>query len=167
MKIPLRFARVTGTGFVALIAGLSLVGDAASQGKGTEKHPHIRKALLELREAKKQLQEAAHDYGGFRSEALRSTDVSIFLLEKALKFDGGVAKGKKLAALKGALASAPFQAGAGERHPHMRHALHRLREARRNLQEAAHDYGGFRSEAIQTIDVAIFLIEKGIMFDQK
>jgi hypothetical protein len=124
--------------------------------------------LNELREAKKQLQEAAHDFGGFRAEALRNTDVSIFLVEKALQFDKGKGKGKgKKQIAANPPSPSPFRLGEGERHPHMRHALHRLREARRHLQEADRDFGGFRVEAIRTIDVSIFLIEKGLQFDRK
>jgi hypothetical protein len=164
VNTSLRFAREMGTGFVVLLTGLSVAADAAPGGAGPEKHPLIRRALRELREAKKQLQEAAHDFGGFRAEALRNTDVSIFLVEKALQFDKG-GKGKKFVA--GKLSPSPFRLGEGEKHPHMRHALHRLREARRSLQEADRDFGGFRREAIRTIDVSIFLIEKGLHFDRK
>ncbi len=164
-----RFARVVGTGFVVCLVGLAAAVDAPAQGKGKglEKHPQIRKALRELREAKKQLQEAAHDYGGFRAEALRNTDVSIFLLEKALLVDP-TAKGKKGGKGLGKGPTVPPGViGEGEKHPHMRRALLRLREAKRHLLEAAQDFGGFRVEAIRTIDVSMFLIEKGILFDKR
>ena len=170
MKIPLRFARVLGTGFVVCLVGLAYPTDTPAQGKG-EKHPHVRAALRELREAKKQLKEAAHDFHGFRAEALRNTNVSIFLLEKALQFDKAGVRPKKGKAGKGpfftASAPDPVQVGVGERHPHMHRALVRLREAKRNLMEAAHDYGGFRAEAIRTIEVSIFLVEKGLHYDKK
>ena len=153
-----------------MLVGFSLVfGGAApaarAQAKPKETHPHIHHALHELRDAKKQLEEAAHDYGGIRAEALRNTDVSIFLLEKALQFDKG-AKSKKLAIAKNRT-PVPIQPAPGERHPHIRRALYELREAKRQLLEAAHDFGGFRSEAIRTIDVSIFLLEKALQFDAK
>src|SRR5260370_19803668 len=110
-----------GAGFVALVTGLTVVADAAPQGKGQEKHPYIRRALHELREAKKELQEAARDFGGYRAEAARNTDVSIFLLEKTLQFDKGgkgKAQGKKKLIASNALAPASFQIRQGERHPH-------------------------------------------------
>jgi hypothetical protein len=164
VRTTLRFARVIGTACVAGLIGLALPVSATAQG---EKNPLVRKALVELREAKKQLQESAHDFGGFRLEALRNTDVSIFLVEKALQFDKGV-KGKKKKSPVFSLeqpVAAPF--AQGEKHPHMHRALVLLREAKRNLQKATRDFGGFRAEAVRTIEVSIFLIEKGLHFDRK
>jgi hypothetical protein len=168
VKIPLRFVRLIGTGLVVGLVGLMLPDSVPAQGKG-EKHPQIRDALKDLRKAKKQLQEAAHDYGGFRAEALRNTDVSIFLLEKALQFDKGAkGKGKKKGLVFGEeLATIPVAFLQGEKHPHMHRALVLLREAKAHLLKAAHDYGGFRAEAVRTIEVSIFLVEKGIHFDRK
>src|SRR6516225_1875614 len=36
----------------------------------------------------------------------------------------------------------------GPHHPHMHHALHELKEARVELKEAAHDFGGHREKAL-------------------
>lgn len=52
-----------------------------------ERHPHIHAALHELREAKKELEKADHDFGGHRKEAIEAIDVAIKQLDKALKFD--------------------------------------------------------------------------------
>jgi hypothetical protein len=54
---------------------------------GREQHPHIRGAIRELREAKKELQTAAHDFGGHRADALRSVDEAIHQLQLALQYD--------------------------------------------------------------------------------
>jgi hypothetical protein len=60
----------------------------AGQGKGKkERHPHIHHALRELREAKKELETAAHDFGGHRVDAIQAIDEAIKQLELALKFD--------------------------------------------------------------------------------
>ena len=52
-----------------------------------EKHPHIRGAIRELQEAKKELQTAAHDFGGHRAEALEAIDNAIRQLQLALQYD--------------------------------------------------------------------------------
>ena len=80
-----------------LLAGVGLLpvgGDAfvpAAQAQEKkekkERHPYIRAAIRDLREAKKELQDAAHDFGGHRKEALEAVDVAIKQLELALKFD--------------------------------------------------------------------------------
>jgi hypothetical protein len=59
----------------------------AFQGKKRERHPHIRAAIRELREAKKELEHAAHDFGGHRVEAIEAVNVAIKQLEKALQYD--------------------------------------------------------------------------------
>jgi hypothetical protein len=52
-----------------------------------QRHPEIREALASLRRARMHLQEAAHDFGGHRADALRATDDAIRQLEMCLKFD--------------------------------------------------------------------------------
>lgn len=42
----------------------------------------------------------------------------------------------------------------GERHPEIRHAIRALARARQHLQEASHDFGGHRVDAIAAIDEA-------------
>ena len=76
-----------------VVAGVLLLGGAtaltysnALASPAAEKHPHIRKALEELREARKELREAAHDFGGHRKKALEAVDVATEQLDKALKF---------------------------------------------------------------------------------
>jgi hypothetical protein len=55
--------------------------------KGREPHPHVRAAIHELQEAKRELQTAAHDFGGHRKEALESVDTAIRQLQAALEYD--------------------------------------------------------------------------------
>ena len=50
-------------------------------------HPEIRDAIASLRKAKGHLQHAAHDFGGHRAEALRTTDEAIRQLEICMRFD--------------------------------------------------------------------------------
>lgn len=52
-----------------------------------EKHPELRKALGQLEAAKKTMKEAAWDFGGHKTDAMRDTQQAIDELHKALKFD--------------------------------------------------------------------------------
>lgn len=69
-------------------AGTPAKGPASQVLKGAnEQHPHIRAAIHELEEAKKELQTAAHDFGGHRAEALEAVDNAIKQLRQALQYD--------------------------------------------------------------------------------
>jgi hypothetical protein len=78
------------------VAVLGLVGldeAAVAGGKGKGKadgllkyHPHLKKALKGLHVAKKQLSEAAHDFGGHRLQALKLTEEAIHQVNRALEF---------------------------------------------------------------------------------
>ena len=50
-------------------------------------HPEIREAVESLRRARMHLQEAAHDFGGHRVEALKATDEAIRQLQICLQYD--------------------------------------------------------------------------------
>jgi hypothetical protein len=52
-----------------------------------ERHPHIRAAIRELQEARRELHTAAHDFGGHRAEALEAVDNAIKQLRVALQYD--------------------------------------------------------------------------------
>jgi len=79
------------TGIIAGAAGLYTLGNPfvtpVQAGDKAERHPRIRAALAELREARKELVEAKHDFGGHRKEAVEAVDNAIVQLEKALKYD--------------------------------------------------------------------------------
>ncbi|MFZ3340884.1 MAG: hypothetical protein WA213_08385 [Terriglobales bacterium] len=47
-------------------------------------YPHIRGAVNELRDARNELQHAAHDFCGHRADALRDTDAALRQLQAAL-----------------------------------------------------------------------------------
>lgn len=56
-------------------------------GKEREKHPEIDAAMMHLREAKKNLEHAAHDFGGHRVTALKHIDEALEECRQALEFD--------------------------------------------------------------------------------
>ncbi|HWZ43724.1 MAG TPA: hypothetical protein VNW97_09610 [Candidatus Saccharimonadales bacterium] len=55
--------------------------------EGNEQHPHIKAALRELQESRRELQTASHDFGGHRVEAIEAIDNAIKQLREALKYD--------------------------------------------------------------------------------
>ncbi len=59
----------------------------AEPAAAPEPHPEIREAIGALRRAKAHMENAAHDFGGHRVEAVKATDEAIRQLELALKFD--------------------------------------------------------------------------------
>ena len=90
----LKYSRTLALSFCLLGAGFGLVTcggpatvSAKSPAEKKERHPHIHRAIEELREARRELKEADHDFGGHRKEALEAVDVAIRQLELALKYD--------------------------------------------------------------------------------
>jgi hypothetical protein len=67
--------------------GVIATAQAQEKKEKKERHPHIHAAIHELREARKELEKADHDFGGHRKEAIEAIDVALKQLEKALKFD--------------------------------------------------------------------------------
>jgi hypothetical protein len=68
-----------------LVAGIA--GSLAFTPARLEPHPHIAGAISELVEARKELQTAAHDFGGHRVDAIRAIDNALKQLRLAQKFD--------------------------------------------------------------------------------
>ncbi len=74
------------------------------------------------------------------------------------------------------LASAALAAGmlgftigtiAAERHPEINRAERALRNAKTDLEHAAHDFGGHRVAAIQFIDQALHELQEAKQFDKQ
>lgn len=61
----------------------------------------------------------------------------------------------------------PVPAKHEERHPQIHKAMNKLEEAKRHLQEAAHDYAGHRVKAIQFIDQAQQELNLALQSDEK
>jgi hypothetical protein len=79
---------------LVLAVGMALTGWGAlaaftprAVAEEKERHPRIRAAIRELREAKRDLEKADHDFGGHRVAAIKAVDHAIEQLEKALKYD--------------------------------------------------------------------------------
>jgi hypothetical protein len=142
------------------VASLLLFGSSRATAKQKKKaHPHIHRALYELREARTELKEAAHDFGGHRKKALEAVNAAITQLEKALEFSGdkrpfkGDPKGEIYKKYKN--------------FPHIRNAIVELKETVSEMKKAAHDYGGHRKQALIDTQAAIKQLELCIKFAKK
>jgi hypothetical protein len=129
----------------------------SSSARAVQKpHPHIHHALYELREARAELRSAAHDFGGHRKAALLAINTAIGQLEKALKYSGD---------------KRPFKGDPKadyykkyRTYPHIRHAIHELRETVAELKAASHNYGGHRKKALEESRAAIKQLQLCIKF---
>jgi hypothetical protein len=65
------------------------------------------------------------------------------------------------------LTLSPASPAQGERHPEIRTAIRALENAKRHLQEAKHDFGGHRVEAIRAADEAIHQLQACLEYDQR
>jgi len=76
-------------GFVLAFAAGNLTAphSAVAAAAVPEEHHEIHDALDSLRNARKHIEEAKHDFGGHRQEALNATDAAIRELEICLKYD--------------------------------------------------------------------------------
>lgn len=135
---------------------------SATLGAGAQnspRHPHMHHALHELREARTELKEAAHDFGGHRVMALEAVDFAIKQLDIALKGANDN--------IKGTGKRDPDLYKKYSFHPHIHHAIHELKEARRELKEAKHDFDGHRADALRAVDAAIVQLELALKFDKR
>jgi hypothetical protein len=71
----------------SLLLGLGIAGSLAFTPAVLEPHPHITSAIVELQQARRELQTAAHDFGGHRVDAIRAVDNAIKQLKIAQQFD--------------------------------------------------------------------------------
>jgi esterase/lipase superfamily enzyme len=141
------------------LACLLSCGGAPASAQENVRHPHMHHALRELRETRIELKEAAHDFGGHRAKALEAVDVAIGQIDKALRAAGDN--------IKGAGKVDPGIYKKYTHHPHLHHAIHELREARTELQDAKHDFGGHRAKALRDVDYAIEQLELALKFARK
>ena len=56
---------------------------------GGENQPHMARAIIQLREARKQLREARHDKGGYRVQGLQLIQQAIVQLREGINFANG------------------------------------------------------------------------------
>jgi hypothetical protein len=71
--------------------GLIVLGVVLTMGAqlafGQPRWPHLRNAMVELREAKNELLGTRHDWGGHRDRAIRALDEAHHQIEEILKYE--------------------------------------------------------------------------------
>jgi len=131
--------------FVAPLAAIALWA-APAPAQERVKHPHLHEALAELREARKELQTTGDNWPpGLKDQAFSAIDDAIKSIKVVLNVKGDDFRG---------LDRNPDYYKQYKDHPRLRSALHDLREARRELEDAKADFGLYREQAIGDLDVA-------------
>lgn len=142
----------------AFLALLGLSANASAGEKKNHHHPHMHHALHELRETRAELADAAHDFGGHRVKALAAVDDAIKQIDIALVESGDKIKVKH---------HDKDTYKKYTHHPHLHHAIHELKEARTELREAKHDFGGHRERALRDVNFAIEQLELALKHAKK
>ena len=86
-------AVVLMSGLMMMTPAISMAQDQGSNQEhrehkeGRERHPKIRQAIRALQGAKDDLEDASHDFGGHRVEALEAVNNALKQLQAALEAD--------------------------------------------------------------------------------
>jgi hypothetical protein len=83
MKNPWKLTTLALTVTLGVVVGTPRLMNTAS----ADAQPKMKAALILLKDAKTQLEEAAHDKGGHRAAALKAVKVAIEEVEAGIKFD--------------------------------------------------------------------------------
>ena len=149
---------------IVFVVGTIAVSTANAQPQ--ERHPMIRRAIQALENAKVDLQDASHDYCGHREDALESVNNAISQLRQALESDRAEIMPRKDEPSSVMFMNASFEKSILEPHPKIRQAIRSLENARNELQRAARDFGGHRTEAVEATNNAISRLKAAIACDK-
>ncbi len=149
----MRFGFVWGFGALALFGLASICAVVQAGEVKLHPHHHLHHALWELRDARKELHESKHNYGGHKEKAILAIDGACSQLDHILKNTGDNIKGIPT---RGDLRE---EYKKYKHHPHIHHAIHELHHAHRQIKESRHDYGGHREAALRDIHHAITQLE--------
>lgn len=69
-----------------MVLGIALSIGASGLLAQRDFHPRLSKAIEAMRDARAYMQEAPHDFGGHKAEAIRATDEAIRQLELAREY---------------------------------------------------------------------------------
>jgi hypothetical protein len=143
------------------VVGLSVLilwAGATGVGRSEPRHPRMHHALFELKEARVELKEAAHDFGGHRKGALAAVDAAITQIGLAL--EGADDRYRNLKVDRQIYKK-------HDSFPHIHRCLMELKDARRELKEAAHNFGGHRERALKDVDYAIEQLQLALKFARR
>lgn len=140
-------------GLLLAFSSLGLVGFCAAAQQPKHPHHHLHHALWELRDARKELQESKHDWGGHKEKGLAAINDAIKQLDALLLYKGDNVSG---APTRGDLRE---EYKKYKHHPHLHHALVELKHAHHQIKETKHTFDGRKEAALRDIHVAIQQIE--------
>ena len=137
--------------FAPALAFLALACAATAQPPAPGRdHPRLRAALHELREARAELAAARDAWPpGNKERALAAIDGAAQSLRTILSV-----READFRTFRGVDRDPDFYKRHAD-HPHLRAALHDLREARDELRAAKADFGGMKDRALEDIDIAV------------
>jgi hypothetical protein len=127
---------------------------------------HLHQAIQVLRSAKLTLEKADHDYDGHRAAAVREINASVRQLRLALEHGPRrrtALVGKQTGQGKGARQREP-QAVSDQQ---LADAIPALRRTITVLQNANHDYGGHRANAVRDLHAAVRQLEAALKYSRK
>lgn len=131
--------------FVTAVALILFAGPAPAQQPVD--YPHMRAALHELRDARKELHEARDTWPpGHKERAISAIDDAIQSLKTILAVRGEDFRGVE---------RSPDYYNRFTDHPKLRAALSDLREAREELSRAKANFGTKKGRALDDIDIAV------------
>ncbi len=140
-------------GLLLAFGSLYLFAFGAAAAEPKHPHHHLHHALWELRDARKELKETKHDFGGHKEKALVAINDAIKQVELVLQYKGDNIKGVPT---RGDLKE---EYKKYKHHPHLHHALHELKHAHHQLKETKHNFDGHKENAIRDVNIAIHQIE--------
>jgi len=133
-----------------------------------EQHPAIHKAIRALEAAKGYMEGASHDFCGHRAAALAESNLALNELGLAVSCEKRRdKKGGTFLQLPGEARRSNTRTGpALERHPLIREAIVSLQSARRDLGSTAHEYCGYRLEALEAVNRALAQLKLAVDCDK-
>lgn len=143
---------------VCLVLGLGLLSSGEARAGGKTRHPRLQIALYEMRKARAELDEGAKVFGGHRVRAVKALNAAIGEIEAGLEAIGENTRGKVPA--EGVYRNY-------KNHPHIRHAMQAMAQAREVLQDATTKFGGHRVAAVRNIEAAQEELRLAIKFAKR
>ena len=132
-------------------------------GSGAVDHPRMREALQALQQARTDLQQAPPQFAGHRQKAIDLVDHAIQEINTGMQFaaqqgitsrDSGVNQQSYVQPMASGVNSTSY--------PMMADAQRALEQARNALQQASHNFGGHRTNALQDVNQAMQEITLGM-----
>jgi hypothetical protein len=126
--------------------------------------PKMQAAFAALQRADASLQRASPNKGGHRERAIQLVRQAMGAVDAGMRY--AAAHPTEVGVGEGPALPEPVDQNVpgAERQPNMAQAVVELREARRQLREAKADKGGYRVQALNSIQQALAQIWEGIRF---